>query len=195
MYGLQMRGLRDGEEVHDDLRDAAEFYIQRMREVQPEGPYSLAGYSFGGAVCLAIAEALHEQGERTDLMLMLDAVPLGIDIASPLSSPRRLWRMGRTTIDRIRELLEGENFFQNLVHRGKLPLQRLWAKIWPSAKRPDVHVEDLFARSGMSELTPQESAQMQAHIDTANDFLNKKFSESVAEIMKRHLNARIGTNR
>ena len=244
MYGLQMRGLRDGEEVHDDLRDAAEFYIQRMREVQPKGPYSLAGYSFGGTVCLAIAEALHEQGERTDLMLMLDAVPLGIDIASPLSSPRRLWRMGRTTIDRIRELLEGENFFQNLVHRGKLPLQRLWAKIWPSAKRPDVHVEDLFARSGMSELTPQESARMQAHIDTANDFLprrypldvvlvrslhdpfegpfesdlgwsqaiqgktqieivslrhhdflNKNFSETVTETMKRHLNARIDPNR
>ena len=27
MYGLQMRGLRDGEEIHDNLRDAAEFYI------------------------------------------------------------------------------------------------------------------------------------------------------------------------
>ena len=167
MYGLQMRGLRDGEEVHDDLRDAAEFYIQRMREVQPKGPYSLAGYSFGGTVCLAIAEALHEQGERTDLMLMLDAVPLGIDIASPLSSPRRLWRMGRTTIDRIRELLEGENFFQNLVHRGKLPLQRLWAKIWPSAKRPDVHVEDLFARSGMSELTPPRNSSLRKSSTTA----------------------------
>ena len=68
MYGLQMRGLRDGEEIHSNLRDAAEFYIERMREIQPEGPYSLAGYSAGGTVCLAIAEALHEEGETTCLL-------------------------------------------------------------------------------------------------------------------------------
>ena len=244
MYGLQMRGLRDGEEIHDNLRDAAEFYIQRMREVQPKGPYSLAGYSAGGTVSLAIAEALHEQGERTDLILMLDAIPPSIVIASPLSSPRRLWRFGQTAIDRIRELLEEENFFRNLVNRGKPVLQRLWAKVWPSAQAPDLHVEDLFARSGVSGLTPEESARMQAHLDTTidfqprrypldvvlvrtphdpfegpyesdlgwsqaiqgktqieivslrhYDFLNKKFSDTIAKTMKTHLNSRIDDNR
>ena len=153
MYGLQMRGLRDGDEMHDNLRDAAEFYIERMREIQPKGPYSLAGYSAGGTVCLAIAEALHEQGETTDLMLMLDAVPSGINIASPFSSPRRLWRLGSTTIDRIKELFEGEQFFRNLISRGKPAMQRLWARIWPAAKEPDVQVDNLFQRAGMSELT------------------------------------------
>ena len=138
MYGLQIRGLRDGEEMHDNLRDAAEFYIERMREIQPQGPYSLAGYSAGGIVCLAIAEALHEQGETIDLMFMLDAVPPGISFASPFSSPRRLWRLGRTTIDRVKELFEGEYFFRTLINRGKPALHRLWAKIWPSAKEPDV---------------------------------------------------------
>ena len=170
MYGLQMRGLRDGEEIHNNLRDAAEFYIERMREVQPKGPYSLAGYSVGGTICLAIAEALHEQGETTDLMLLLDAVPCGIDIASPFSSPRRLWRLGHTTIDRIKELFEGKHFFRNLINRGKPAVQRLWARIWPSAKEPDVQVEDLFVRAGMSELTYEESARMQAHLDSTIDF-------------------------
>ena len=165
MYGLQMRGLRDGEEMHDNLRDAAEFYIERMREVQPEGPYSLAGYSAGGTVSLAIAEALHEQGETIDLMMMLDSVPSGINIASPFSSPRRFWRLGRTTIDRIKELFEGENFFRNLINRGKPAMQRLWTRIWPSAKEVDVHVENLFQRAGMSELTSEEAARMQAHLD------------------------------
>ena len=170
MYGLQMRGLRDGEEVHDNLRDAADFYIERMRKIQPEGPYCLAGYSAGGTVCLAIAETLHEQGETTDLLLMFDAVPTGIHIASPFSSPRRLWRLARTTIDRIKELLEEKHFFRNLIGRGKPALRRLWAKIWPSAKEPDWHVEDLFARSGMSELTPEEAVRMQTHLETVNGF-------------------------
>ena len=238
-----MRGLRDGEEAHDNIREAADFYIERMREIQPKGPYSLAGYSAGGTICLAIAEALHEQGETTDLMLMLDAVPIGINIASPFSSPRRLWRIGRTAIDRVKELFEEENFFKNLSDRGKPVVQRVWSKIWPSAKKPDVIVDDLFQRSGMSKLTAEESARMQAHLDTVidfkprrhpinvvlvrcshdpfegpfeidlgwkqaitgdtvievvpmrhHDFLNKKHSELVAEVMKIHLNARGDTN-
>ena len=243
MYGLQMRGLRDGDDIHDDLRDAAKFYIGRMREVQPEGPYSLAGYSAGGTVCLAIAEALHEQGECTDLLLMLDAVPPKIHFASPFSNPRRLWRLCRTTIDRIQELTEEENFFANLVNRGKPALQRLWAKVWPGAKDPELQVEDLFNRSGLSELTREEALRMQAHLETTidfqprgcpldvvlvrcandpfegpferdlgwsqaiagdttievisvrhNDFLDKKHVEPLAEIMKRHLQARADAN-
>lgn len=170
MYGLQMRGLRDGERIHDNLRDAAEFYVQRMKEIQPQGPYSLAGYSAGGTVCLAIAETLHEQGETTDLMLMLDAVPSGINIASPFSNPRRLWRLGRTALDRVKELSEGEQFFQNLIKRGKPVVQRAWAKVWPSAKAPNVHVEDIFQRAGVSELTAEESARMQTHLETLIDF-------------------------
>ena len=186
MYGLQMRGLRDGEGIHDSLRDAAEFYIERMREIQPEGPYSLAGYSAGGTVSLAIAEALHEQGETTDLLLMLDAVPSGINIGSPFSSPRRLWRLGRTTIDRVKELFEEENFFQNLINRGKPAVQRLWAKIWPSAREPDVYVEDIFMRAGMSELTPEESARMQAHLDTTIGFKPRRHPLNVVLVRSSH---------
>ena len=186
MYGLQMRGLRDGEEIHNNLRDAAEFYIERMREIQPKGPYSLAGYSAGGTVCLAIAEALHEQGETTDLMLMLDAVPSGINIASPLSSPRRLWRLGQTAVARVMELFEDDHFFQKLVNRGKPAVQRLWAKIWPSAKAPDVHVSELFQRSGMSELTPEESARMQTHLETTVDFQPRRCPLDVVLIRSSH---------
>ena len=110
MYGLQMRGLRDGEEMHANLRDAAEFYIERMKEIQPKGPYSLGGYSAGGTVALAIAEALHEQGETTDLLLALDATPTGIKFASAFSSPRRFWRMSCTGVERVRELFEDKDF-------------------------------------------------------------------------------------
>ena len=186
MYGLQMRGLRDGEEMHDNLRDAAEFYIERMREIQPKGPYSLAGYSAGGTVSLAIAEALHEQGETTDLLLMIDVVPMGINIASPFSSPRRLWRLGHTTIDRIKELFEGEDFFRNLINRGKPALQRLWSRIWPFAKEPDVYVEDVFQRAGMSELTSEEAARMQMHLDTTTDFQPRRHPLNVVLIRSSH---------
>jgi len=186
MYGLQMRGLRDGEEAHDNLRDAAEFYIERMKEVQPKGPYSLAGFSAGGTVGLAIAEALHERGETTDLMLILDAVPAGIKYASPFSSPRRLWRISCTAIDRVKELLEEKHFLKNLIQRGRPVVQRLWAKIWPSAQAPKHTVEDLFARSGLSELTPEESARMQAHLGTTENFQPRRHPINVMLIRSKH---------
>ena len=186
MFGLQMRGLRDGEEIHGSLREAADFYIERMREVQPKGPYCLAGYSAGGTVALAIAEALHEQGETTDPMLMIDAVPPAIHIASPFSSPRRLWRLFRTTVDRFQELFEQEHFLRNLIARGKPAAQRLWAKVWPSAKEPEIHVDDLFQRAGVSELTAEESARMQAHLDTTMEFEPRNYPLDVVLLRSSH---------
>ena len=186
MYGLQVRGLRAGEEAHDTLRDAAEFYIEQMKEVQPEGPYSLAGYSAGGTVALAIAEALHEQGETTDLLMMLDSTPAGIKFASPFSSPRRMWRISRTAIERVKELVEEKNFFQNLIKRGKPVVQRLWAKIWPSAEPPKHMVVDLFARANLSGLTSEEAARMQAHLDTTVAFQPRRDPLDVLLIRSSH---------
>ena len=171
IYGLQMRGIRSGETIHGNLRDAANFYVQRMREVQPEGPYSILGYSAGGTVGLAIAEVLHEQGEQTEFLGMLDSVPPNIEIASPFPSPRRFWRFGCTFIDRIRELLEEKNVFKNFVKRARPTLQMIWAHVWPSAEEPEVEVVALFERAGIvSELTPEEVSRMQAHLNTTLDF-------------------------
>ena len=186
LYGLQMRGLRGDEEVHDNLRDAAKFYIERMREVQPKGPYSLAGYSAGGTVALAIAEALHEQGEATDLLMMLDSTPSGIEIKTAFGNPRRLYRKVCTGVERVKELFEEEHFFKNLADRGRPVVQRLWARIWPSAKPPVHTVESLFQRANLSELTAEEAARMQAHLDTTVDFQPQRLPLDVVLIRSSH---------
>ena len=171
IYGLQMRGIRSGETIHDNLRDAARFYVERMREVQPEGPYRILGFSAGGVVSLAIAEVLHEQGEQTEFLGMMDSVPANIEIAAPFSSPRRMWRFGCTLVDRFRELLEGKNVVRNFFKRAVPALQRIWAHIWPSAKEPEIEVVALFERSGIvTGLTSEEANRMQAHLDTMTKF-------------------------
>ena len=187
MYGLQMRGIRSGETIHDNLRDAARFYVQRMREVQPEGPYSILGFSAGGTVGLAIAEVLHEQGEQTDFLGMLDSVPPNIEIASPFTSARRMWRFTRSFIDRIRELLEGQNVFGNLIKRAGPASQRIWAHVWPSAEEPEIEVVALFERAGVtSELTPEEASRMQAHLDTTLDFRAQGYPIDIVLIRSKH---------
>ena len=187
IYGLQMRGIRSGETIHDNLLDAARFYVQLMREVQPEGPYSILGFSAGGTVGLAIAEVLHEQGEQVDFLAMLDSVPPNIKIASPFTSPRRIWRFSRSFIDRVGELLEDKNVFRNLIKRAGPALQRVWAHVWPSAEEPEIEVGALFERAGIiSELTPEEAGRMQAHLNTTLEFRAQVCPVDVVLIRSKH---------
>ncbi len=71
-YGLQARGLEEGEEPHARIEDMATDYIKALRTVQPEGPYLLGGWSMGGLVAFEMAQRLHGQGEGVDLLALLD---------------------------------------------------------------------------------------------------------------------------
>ena len=48
-------------------------YIREMREVQPEGPYLLAGECVGGIVAYEMAQQLREQGLEVGLVALMDA--------------------------------------------------------------------------------------------------------------------------
>ena len=48
IYGVQARGLDEGKVYCDRIETMARDYIQEIQSFQPEGPYLLCGYSFGG---------------------------------------------------------------------------------------------------------------------------------------------------
>jgi amino acid adenylation domain-containing protein len=72
-YGLQARGLEEGEEPHTRIEDMAADYIKALQTVQPKGPYRLGGWSMGGVVAFEMAQQLHAQGRSVDLLALLDA--------------------------------------------------------------------------------------------------------------------------
>lgn len=55
------------------LADMAEHYAAAIRRRQPSGPYSLAGYSFGGNLAFEIAVRLAAQRQEVRHLVMLDA--------------------------------------------------------------------------------------------------------------------------
>ena len=71
-YGLQARGLYGDEEPHRSIVDAARDYIAELREVQPNGPYMLGGFSGGGITAYEMARQLEEAGETVSLVVLLD---------------------------------------------------------------------------------------------------------------------------
>jgi acyl transferase domain-containing protein len=54
------------------LEDLAAHCIREMRTRQPEGPYSLFGFSLGGSVALEMARQLHAAGERVGFLGLLE---------------------------------------------------------------------------------------------------------------------------
>lgn len=72
IYGLDFRGLRGREAPLDRMDEIVGDLIEKIRSVQPCGPYFLAGLCFGGRVAFAIAQRLTEQGEHVARLIMLD---------------------------------------------------------------------------------------------------------------------------
>jgi len=75
IQGMQAKGIDGTEEPFDRIEDMAHFYLDAIRQVQPHGPYLLAGYSLGGLVAFEIAQRLIADGEKVALLAMLDSYP------------------------------------------------------------------------------------------------------------------------
>jgi thioesterase domain-containing protein/acyl carrier protein len=90
VYGLQARGLAADEPFPADMDELIEDYLGRIRAIQPSGPYSLLGWSFGGKVAHTLAARLQQEGEQVSLLAVLDAGTGGHASADSTRSQRDL---------------------------------------------------------------------------------------------------------
>jgi amino acid adenylation domain-containing protein/non-ribosomal peptide synthase protein (TIGR01720 family) len=85
LFAFQARGWEDDLEPHDSIEEMAGCYLAAMRQTQPQGPYCLAGWSFGGLVALEMAQQLQAAGEEVGLLVILDTT---LTPPPPAKSPR-----------------------------------------------------------------------------------------------------------
>ncbi|QMU78253.1 SDR family NAD(P)-dependent oxidoreductase [Streptacidiphilus sp. PB12-B1b] len=71
-YGIQARGWMTNSEPLHGISALAVHYAQIIRTVQPEGPYDLGGYSFGGLLAYEVTRRLQELGETVESIVMVD---------------------------------------------------------------------------------------------------------------------------
>lgn len=72
VWGLQAQGIDGERPPQDRVEEMAATYIAQIRSIQPEGPYALCGYSFGGSLAFEVARQLHQAGESIELVCLLD---------------------------------------------------------------------------------------------------------------------------
>ncbi|WP_432103122.1 thioesterase domain-containing protein [Streptomyces sp. bgisy091] len=85
LYAVQATAWT-GADRPDSLQELAVAYVAAVRELQPAGPYRLAGWSLGGVIAHAMACELQRAGEDVSTLVLIDAYPLTTD-AGEAESP------------------------------------------------------------------------------------------------------------
>ncbi|GGN70597.1 hypothetical protein GCM10011610_09920 [Nocardia rhizosphaerihabitans] len=73
IYGLQSPALTADEPLPATIEAWAQRYVTAIREVQPEGPYHLLGWSLGGLLAHAVATRLQAEGADVAQLAMMDS--------------------------------------------------------------------------------------------------------------------------
>ncbi len=72
VFGLQAIGIDGFAEPIDNIKDIAASYVSEILAHNPEGPYSLSGYSFGGVMAFEMAQQLVAMGKTVTLLAMFE---------------------------------------------------------------------------------------------------------------------------
>ncbi|SCX28470.1 Tyrocidine synthase III [Agrobacterium sp. DSM 25558] len=85
-FGIQAYGLNESESPFPTISAMATADIEMIREVQPFGPYTLSGYSFGARIAFETAYQLERGGFEVDaLVLIAPGSPKTDQIVSSMS--------------------------------------------------------------------------------------------------------------
>ncbi|MFE7456455.1 amino acid adenylation domain-containing protein [Streptomyces sp. NPDC057554] len=76
VYGFQSAGIVTEAPLPSSIADMADGYVRRILEIQPEGPYYILGWSFGGLLAHAAATRLEALGHRVAFLANLDSYPV-----------------------------------------------------------------------------------------------------------------------
>ena len=90
VFGLQPCSRENAPIVHTRITEMAAYHIERIRSVQPQGPYLVGGMCAGGVIAFEIARQLQKAGQMVALVALIDAA----DVAVPLKT----WRFASQRI-------------------------------------------------------------------------------------------------
>ena len=89
--------FRSDPSVFDSIESTAAAVIERMREIQPVGPYAILGYSYGGNLAVEVSRQLIANGQSIELAVVLDAYAPGalLNTATPRPIETQTQRLKR----------------------------------------------------------------------------------------------------
>jgi thioesterase domain-containing protein/acyl carrier protein len=112
VYAFQAKGLDGHIEKDSRLEDMAAAYISELRGLQPEGPYFLGGFCFGGLLALEVAQQLTAAGQEVALLVLIQTMhPDAMRFKPGITIFQRAWYRATKRIS-----LEADNLSHS--HKG-----------------------------------------------------------------------------
>ncbi|MFC5412531.1 amino acid adenylation domain-containing protein [Larkinella bovis] len=96
VYGLQARGINSDDEPLESIEAIAAYYIDAIMAKNPDGPYALAGYSFGGTIAFEMSRQLKARGKEVKILAMFDSYADQSNFYDPFL--KRLWNESATLL-------------------------------------------------------------------------------------------------
>lgn len=72
LRAIQSPGLIEADAAEVAIEEMATLYIAEMQKMQPQGPYFLGGWCFGGAIAYEISRQLRQMGQQVTGIVMID---------------------------------------------------------------------------------------------------------------------------
>jgi amino acid adenylation domain-containing protein len=132
IYGLQARGLDGKEAPFTSVPEMASHYVHAIRQVQPEGPYLMAGVCTGGLIVYEMAQQLATEGKNSTIFML--------DTWHPKTYARHRGRLFGHVFMAV--IIAGK-IWTDLRAVVQLPLREWWATL----KRKGQVLRPLFVQS------------------------------------------------
>lgn len=116
LYGIRATGIDGVSQPLDRIEDIAELYIKEIRQIQPEGPYYLAGYCAGSVIVYEMALQLEKLGQKVGAAMM-------VNYAHPDSGYYQLQLTPRSLVALVRNLTPW------LIDLSRLPFPEIIGRI------------------------------------------------------------------
>lgn len=128
IYGFQGIGPNGYENWYQSIEGMAAHYIEAIKKINPNGPYALAGFSFGGVVAFEMTRQLMEQGKTVSLTGLLDSYVDSSYYYASLSRKKliRYYDINHRRWDYLMEMLTSWKSFKMRINAKKEHLLRIY---------------------------------------------------------------------
>jgi amino acid adenylation domain-containing protein/FkbH-like protein len=179
VYGIESRGLR-GMEEFSRVEEMAAHYIRELRRVQPEGPYYLGGYCFGGIVAYEAARQLRACDQEVAFLGLIDAAaPNGSYDRMPWWRPSFLPRFARNSFYWLADFsrLQPEDRRDYFQRKARHLKKKLWRKSRNGSANG--HSFDLDEFINVSLFSEQERKLWQIHLRADHEYVPQSYAGRV----------------
>jgi amino acid adenylation domain-containing protein len=138
IYGLQAVGLNGHAEPLYSIEAMAAHYVSEIRSLQAQGPYHLAGLSFGGAVAFEMARQLHAASQQVGVVALFDSLRPDYSRALPVVTRAGFESLVylRRAAMHLRAIIGGPRRIDYVAAKARTAWRRLGERWWSLATAP-----------------------------------------------------------